>query len=244
MLNASIAEIFSSVQGEGPWVGQRQIFVRFIGCDIACKYCDTRQGAGASQCRVQTAPLSFYAEEMPSLVSSDRLTALCSRLIIPGPYKPVISLTGGEPLLHAAFLAEWLPGLKEAFRVYLETSGIHYKPMQELGRFIDLVSMDLKLPSAAGLKPLWDLHERFLSALQGRSCYAKSVVTGDTCLDDVLRAVRLLAGFDPAMTFVIQPATGAYAPDADLLIRFQNAALGVLGDVRVIPQIHPMLKLP
>jgi hypothetical protein len=116
--------------------------------------------------------------------------------------------------------------------------------MQHLGPLVDVVSMDLKLPSATGLEPFWDLHERFLLALRGMSFYAKAVVTGGTSQEDVLRAARLLADFDRTATLVIQPATGTFAPEADMLIRFQNAALGVLGDVRVIPQVHPSLKLP
>lgn len=243
MLNAPVSEIFSSIQGEGPWVGQRQIFVRFNGCDIACRYCDTRREADPVA-RVQVSPASFAFQEMPSFVTAAGLTALCRRLIVQGAAQPVISLTGGEPLLHSAFLADFLPGLKGAFRIYLETNGIHDRAMQELAGLIDVVSMDLKLPSATGLKPFWNEHKRFLSALRGKMTYGKAVVTRDTSLDDVLQAAHLLAKHDLTMTYVIQPATGTFAPDANLLIGFQNASLAVLGDVRVIPQIHPMLKLP
>ena len=36
-----VKEMFVSTQGEGPFVGYRQLFVRFCGCNLACKYCDT-----------------------------------------------------------------------------------------------------------------------------------------------------------------------------------------------------------
>ena len=36
-----IKEIFASIQGEGIFVGVKQIFVRFCRCNLACKYCDT-----------------------------------------------------------------------------------------------------------------------------------------------------------------------------------------------------------
>ena len=36
-----IKEIFSSIQGEGPFIGYKQLFVRFCGCNLSCEYCDT-----------------------------------------------------------------------------------------------------------------------------------------------------------------------------------------------------------
>jgi len=44
-LYADIAEIFSSIQGEGLYVGRRQIFIRFCGCNLNCRYCDTETSA-------------------------------------------------------------------------------------------------------------------------------------------------------------------------------------------------------
>ena len=36
-----IREIFTSIQGEGPCIGQKHIFVRFCKCNLTCDYCDT-----------------------------------------------------------------------------------------------------------------------------------------------------------------------------------------------------------
>ena len=41
LLTVNIKEIFSSIQGEGPYVGEKHVFVRFCKCNLACKYCDT-----------------------------------------------------------------------------------------------------------------------------------------------------------------------------------------------------------
>ena len=139
MHNARLNEIFASVQGEGPWIGERHIFVRFQGCDIRCRYCDTLAAAKDSDgpetqyCRAQAAagPSAGY-EEIPNPISAKQLTGLCSRLIIPGPSRPTISLTGGEPLMQLPFLLEWLPAVKETFLIYLETSGIHAEAMTSL----------------------------------------------------------------------------------------------------------------
>jgi len=42
MKSGYITELFSSFQGEGPYVGRRQIFIRFAGCPFSCFYCDTQ----------------------------------------------------------------------------------------------------------------------------------------------------------------------------------------------------------
>ena len=41
MNKIKIKEIFESIQGEGPYVGYKQLFVRFCNCNLKCNYCDT-----------------------------------------------------------------------------------------------------------------------------------------------------------------------------------------------------------
>jgi 7-carboxy-7-deazaguanine synthase len=251
MKSASIDEVFASVQGEGPWAGQRHIFVRFIGCDMHCAYCDTpaaiidfAEGEARLPCRAQVSAGSFEREPVPNPIAPAVLTTLCSRLVLPGPSRPVISLTGGEPLLHHAFLREWLPTVRVRFKVYLETSGIHHEAMRDLAGLIDMVSMDIKLPSATGERPRWDEHRMFLSSAAGPLLFVKSVVTHATLDDDVMAAVQLLAQYDRRLTFILQPAAGAFAPDPKDLLRYQHLALAQLEDVRVLPQVHKVLGMP
>jgi 7-carboxy-7-deazaguanine synthase len=251
MKTVPVSEIFSSVQGEGPWIGQRHIFVRFIGCDIRCRYCDTPAagqeraiGRDEGFCLAQKSAGSFERERVPRELASSQLSEYCSRLMIPGPSRPLISLTGGEPLLHSDFLAEWLPAMRDRFAIYLESNGLRYAAMEGLRDMIDVVSMDIKLPSATGLRPFWDEHRSFLAAARGKTLFAKAVVTRDTVQEDILSAADILAGSRETVPLIIQPATGHLAPGPELLIEFQNAALGVIGDVRVIPQAHKILGVP
>lgn len=41
MAQYKVAELFTSINGEGPRAGQLAVFVRFTGCNLACSYCDT-----------------------------------------------------------------------------------------------------------------------------------------------------------------------------------------------------------
>ena len=53
---ANLVEIFSSIQGEGPDVGAATLFVRFGGCDLRCRWCDSAHTwKPAAECRIETA---------------------------------------------------------------------------------------------------------------------------------------------------------------------------------------------
>lgn len=250
MSSAYIDEVFASIQGEGPSVGRRHIFTRFIGCDLRCGFCDTpgavlpERGEAPRSCRAQMASGSFERELLPNPIDMPLLTILCERLRVPGSSRPVLSLTGGEPLLQVAFLREWLPAVAGTFQVYLETNGIHADALQRIAALVDVVSMDLKLPSATGEKPRWEEHRRFLEAAQGRETVVKVVITAGTVMDDIIEAAELVAELDRSLPFVIQPAGGNQAPPAERLMAMQNRVLTVLEDVRVIPQVHRLLQVP
>jgi organic radical activating enzyme len=116
--------------------------------------------------------------------------------------------------------------------------------MRELRDLVDVVSMDFKLPSATGLRAFWKEHREFLAALRGRQVFVKAVVTGDTTVEDVTAAAALIAEVDPSVLLVVQPASGPLAPATDKLLKFQEKALRIIDDVRVIPQVHKVLGVP
>lgn len=251
MVNAYVNEVFSSVQGEGPRIGERHVFVRFLGCDLRCRYCDTPEAVGPltdeekrKNCHVQKRPGSFEHEEIANPLEGVRLSDLCSRLSLQGLSRPTLSLTGGEPLLQREFLSEWLPQIREKFSIYLETAGVRHEAMRRLKDLVDVVSMDFKLPSATGLRPYWEEHRKFLSEAVKGEVFIKVVVTGDTVEDDVLTAARIIAETDSAVPLIIQPAGGPFAPEPARLLEYQEKALGMIRDVRVIPQAHRILNVP
>ena len=245
-------ELFASIQGEGPWVGERHIFVRFQGCDLHCCFCDTPASGsrvpgyeGPEFFMAQVSPgYSSLREQVANPVFPSRLTELCSRLSVHGPSQQTLSLTGGEPLLQGDFLAEWLPQVANVFRIFLETGGVHAEALKKIITSIDVVSMDFKLPSSTKMRSFWDEHDRFLDAASAAKLVVKAVVTHATSMDDVIVAARLIAAHDASIPFILQPAAGAWAPEVKALVEYQDAALSIIKDVRVIPQMHKILKVP
>jgi len=251
MTDARVYEIFASIQGEGLLIGQRHIFVRFQGCDIRCSYCDTPaarsqelRDADEQYFSVQVGPgPTAELQQVRNPISASNLSALCARLVIPGPSRPVLSLTGGEPLLQSDFLAQWLPQVKRNYLIYLETNGIHDQAMNAIVDLIDIVSMDFKLPSATGLRPFWREHEKFLAASHSKDLFVKAVVTRDTKKEDVQMSARIIAGADASIPLVLQPAGEPFAPSTAMLVDLQDDALQIITDVRIIPQAHKILDI-
>jgi 7-carboxy-7-deazaguanine synthase len=96
-----IAEIFTSIQGEGSAQGLPCVFVRLAGCPLRCRWCDTDYARSGGE--VWT------------------VEAVVERVLAEGI--GLVELTGGEPLQQPAapVLAEAL--LAAGLRVMCETSG-------------------------------------------------------------------------------------------------------------------------
>jgi organic radical activating enzyme len=236
-----LSEIFLSFQGEGTQVGRRQLFVRLAGCNLRCRYCDTPGSLErVASFRVFDADGRVRALANP-VSAAAVLDAARSLLEAAGPVDGT-SLTGGEPLLQAEFLAELLADDRWPRPRLLETNGMLPEALRAVLPLIDVVSMDVKLPSNSGERAFWDQHARFL-AIAGAKAYVKVLVDAGTAVADVDRAAALVG--DQAAVF-LQPITdgqGGVDVSAADLERFFGAARRRAADVRVLPQTHKMLAI-
>ena len=128
---------------------------------------------------------------------------------------------------------------------HLETNGTLAAEMNRVRDLVEWVAMDMKLPSSAGVEPLWERHDAFLRAARGTSVFVKIVVTPGTLESDVATAARAVAGVDRTIPLVLQPVTPAReiagAPRPEQMRTFESIAMKYLENVRVIPQVHRIL---
>lgn len=254
---AIIQEVFSAIQGEGTLVGQRQIFVRFHGCNLTCAFCDTpaSQGAPPEWCAVERQAGGREMDAVANPLAVPTVLDAVRRLQQDYPHHS-ISLTGGEPLLRTAYLDALLPALHaEGWRSFLETNGTLAEAFAVLACAPDYVAMDIKLPSASGQAPCWGAHAAFLDAAVARLSPAGErallerlqvkVVFGENSLAEIPRAAELIAAVHPAIPCILQPLTphagGPSAPAVATVLEAQRLAARLLNDVRVIPQTHVLL---
>jgi len=245
---AQLAEVFNSFQGEGLYVGQRQTFIRFAGCNLACQYCDSPEALSVSkEYRVELTPGKKDIKKFPNPVAAQQLIDLVNSFQKPKGVNHSVSLTGGEPLLQVDFLKNFLPQLKEqvGLPVYLETNGVLPDHLAEVIELIDIVAFDLKLPSATGLSPYWKEHKKTLETAYLKEVFVKIVFTRESKVKEIDEAVSLVADIDEKIPLVLQPVTPfgpvKHRPNPDQLVAFHNVAKRRLKEVRIIPQVHKML---
>lgn len=250
---ARLIEVFSAIQGEGLNVGTRQIFIRFALCDLRCQFCDSAHTWSVpSTCRIERSPgvRDFETHDNPVAIST--LLAWVERQNLPGLHDS-ISLTGGEPLLHAAFLQQFLPQLQRTgLPLYLETGGHRPQQLAMVLPYLDTVGMDLKLPSVSG-ETHWQAHSEFLQHCHqaGVEVFVKIIVSKATEITELKRAAALITAVSPEITVFLQPVTPPegvqpshqlLSPTPAQVLIWQAQMKELLKSVRVVPQTHKMLN--
>ncbi|MBE6494487.1 MAG: 7-carboxy-7-deazaguanine synthase QueE [Methanosphaera stadtmanae] len=228
-INPKITEIFSSIQGEGILIGKRQIFIRFSGCNINCTYCDTKENISSDKGK------EYTPEELNKHIKS---------LITPDFHS--LEITGGEPLLHADYIREFL--IKYPYKAMLETNATLPEKLEKLVNIIDIVSMDIKLPEHFQTEKEWQtVYKNELKSIEimekhRQKYYIKIVVSQKTppqLIRDIMEDLKTRTSHDTEI--IIQPQSPIEKwTNLDNLFTISEI-VGENYPVSIIPQIHKYL---
>lgn len=242
----NIEELFDSIQGEGPLVGCRQVFIRTGGCNQDCAYCDTPQARRpVATCRVEIEPGSGKYEYLPNPLPVEEVMRVVGDLWTPRHHS--IAVTGGEPLTQPGFLRALFPELEGSGRkVYLETNSTCPGELDELVRDIEYIAADIKLSSCTGQPNRFDDNLQFLEKCEVPHLFVKLVVTDKVDPDEFMAAIDIVKQSGRSPIIVIQPVVsrrGDVGIGAGALLKLQQRALEEMKDVRIIPRVHQLIRL-
>lgn len=223
-----VSDVFTSVQGEGIRAGVRQTFIRFLGCNLSCNYCDTPQAQ-----RMKGA-LVVGTRIYPNPVAVDFLLQHLDA--------GEAAITGGEPLLQVDYLGELCTALKKSgIGTYLETNGSLPGMLSKIIGLVDWVALDFKIPTATGRPALWHEHQKCLEIASARNVFIKMIINENLLPRELEKVCTIIEKINRKAVLVIQPIHGRVIPN---LLDIQKKALQRLADVRIIPQLHKCLNLP
>jgi 7-carboxy-7-deazaguanine synthase len=156
-----ICEIFRSIQGEGLMMGIPTTFVRTVGCNLRCSWCDTQYSmSGGTEMTLD--------EIMESVGDSKH-----------------VCVTGGEPMIQPE-MPELLRRMVAAgIQIVLETNGAADLSQVPEDPLI-LISMDVKCPSSGMSEWMLPGNLRFLS----KKDQIKFVVKDDADFDYAVNYLR------------------------------------------------------
>lgn len=112
MIEIKVSEIFTSFQGEGPYIGTPATFLRLYGCNLNCQWCDT--------------DISTYEMLSVDDVAEILMTQMEFNNI------NLLVITGGEPTLQMEEIKRLIKELPENIKIQLETNGSIFEYLPEI----------------------------------------------------------------------------------------------------------------
>jgi len=215
--SAKIKEIFTSIQGEGLYIGQKHVFVRFSRCNLNCKFCDTDFKSNLKEYSVDE--LYNYLKDID-----------CK----------VISLTGGEPLIEVDFLEEFLKKYYKKLnkKIYLETNGTLYKELGKIIDYVDIVAADIKLKSATNQPNRFLDNDKFLKIASQKEAFIKVVFNSKITEDEIKDTIKIAKKYN--LEVILQPEMPIKNNN---LVEVFNIFYSKYKKIRLIPQVHKFLNI-
>lgn len=179
---AILAEKFGSFQGEGPWTGQRCVFVRFSRCNLRCGWCDTKYTWDWTQYNPAEVSERVAVSELARWVADQDVDLMV--------------ITGGEPMLQQPAMVALASAVPDRVRVQVETNGTQV-PEPALAELVDLWVVSPKLVNSGMPYALRIVPAALAAFLATRRAAFKFVVTDpDTDFDEIAGLVEDF-GLDP-----------------------------------------------
>jgi 7-carboxy-7-deazaguanine synthase len=188
-----VAELFGpTLQGEGPSVGQRALFIRLSGCNLDCSWCDT--------------PYTWDWTRFDQAAESSEMTVAEVVGWVRARDGDLVVITGGEPLMQRGSLVPLVAALHGlGRRMEIETDGT-IPPGADLVETVDRFNVSPKL-AGSGVHEQRRIRPLALRALRdcGKAVF-KFVVSGNS---DVAELVGLQARYGLKPVWVMPEGTTA-----------------------------------
>jgi organic radical activating enzyme len=228
-----INEIFTSIEGEGIYVGTKTLFVRLAGCHLKCRWCDTEYALALDSGR------EYSLNEAKEIIENS---------IQPHTYK--VNFTGGEPLLQdqaIIFLSKFLRNVK-GLKTYLESSCFDSYRFSNVLPYIDICKIEFKSPDSGVTEPKNYnnlLRNEFecleLATREKKTTFIKVVTTNLTSISwfkELIEVIFSRIKRSEISGFVIQPVYDMDEPTLEMLLNFYDITFPSYPEVRIIPQLH------
>ncbi|MCP4482706.1 MAG: 7-carboxy-7-deazaguanine synthase QueE [bacterium] len=217
MQKYKIVEIFDSIQGEGPYLGERQIFIRLGECNLSCVYCDT---------------------------DFKRYVLMTAKEIFDQVNEKTIVFTGGEPLLQSGLIKE-IRKLEHFVlkknRIMLETNATLSSQLAEVIDYVDVFSCDYKLRKYANIDQ--KEHQQFFAKLEAKNknFYVKIITDDDISLEEFKEEIKYLQ-VNKNTKIILQPIFKESLQYSAQFIKYHQILLNKgFEKVFFIPQVHKFL---
>lgn len=232
-VRARVSEIFTSIEGEGIFVGKKTLFIRFSGCHLKCRWCDTKYAL----------PLDSGTE-----YQIDEIEDLIMRELQPFTYK--VNFTGGEPLLQTDAVIKLADFIKKQtnLKTYIESSCFDSELFSKVLPYMDICKIEFKTDDSKVVEnEMYDsllLNEIKcfeLAVESNKTTYIKIVVTNSTNLESFKNLVyNISKKIKPSdiVGFIIQPSHGVDQPTVNKLLHTYDIVQPMFPEVRIIPQLH------
>lgn len=215
---AYVKEIFTSVQGEGPFVGYKQLFIRFCRCNLNCSYCDTAFDLKGA--------VDYSVEELAKICNKNKD---CQS----------VSLTGGEPLLEVDFIKKLASKIK--LPIYLETNGTLYRKLAEIIDVVEYVAADIKIDSSTHQKANWEHIEQFLKIASAKCLFVKVVFDSEITDKEINKITSLSKKYGVELTLQPMMIKDKPSVDSEFMLQILDKCLKKYKRVRLIPQMQKLI---